>query len=131
MRGTAIENKLLSDIIAASIYVCSVLAMMGFVFGLSLQGVLATSGIIAIVLGLALQSTLGDVFSGLSLSIEKPYRIGDEILAGQFTDAGKHGCVGALSQQNRAVLEQSTALFALGAADHFRRAAKQIAGCLM
>jgi small-conductance mechanosensitive channel/CRP-like cAMP-binding protein len=80
MRGTAIENKLLSDIIAASIYVCSALAMMGFVFGLSLQGVLATSGIIAIVLGLALQSTLGDVFSGLSLSIEKPYRIGDEIL---------------------------------------------------
>jgi small-conductance mechanosensitive channel len=79
MRGTAIENKLLSDIIAASIYVCSALAMMGFVFGLSLQGVLATSGIIAIVLGLALQSTLGDLFSGLSLSIEKPYRIGDEI----------------------------------------------------
>jgi Barrel-sandwich domain of CusB or HlyD membrane-fusion/Mechanosensitive ion channel len=32
--------------------------------------------------GLALQSTLGDVFSGLSLSIEKPYRIGDEILLG-------------------------------------------------
>src|SRR5260370_688233 len=30
--------------------------------------------------GLALQSTLGDVFSGISLSIEKPYRIGDEIL---------------------------------------------------
>ncbi len=82
IRGTAIENKLLSDIIAASIYVCSGLAMIGFVFGLSLQGVLATSGIIAIVLGLALQSTLGDVFSGLSLSIEKPYRLGDEILLG-------------------------------------------------
>ena len=80
IRRRAIENKLLSDIIAASIYVCSALAMMGFVFGLSLRGVLATSGIIAIVLGLALQSTLGDVFSGLSLSIEKPYRIGDEIL---------------------------------------------------
>jgi hypothetical protein len=41
---------------------------MGFVFGLSLQGLLATSGIIAIVLGLALQSTLADVFSGISLS---------------------------------------------------------------
>ena len=80
IRRTKIENKLLSDIIAASIYVCSALAMMGFVFGLSLQGLLATSGIIAIVLGLALQSTLGDVFSGLSLSIEKPYRIGDEIV---------------------------------------------------
>jgi CRP-like cAMP-binding protein len=47
---------------------------------LPLQGLVATSGVIAIVLGLALQSTLGDVFSGVSLSIEKPYRIGDEIL---------------------------------------------------
>jgi len=79
IRRTALENKLLSDLIAASTYVCSLLAMMGFVFGLSLQGLIATSGIIAIVLGLALQSTLGDVFSGLSLSIAKPYRIGDEI----------------------------------------------------
>jgi small-conductance mechanosensitive channel len=80
IRKTAIENKLLSDIIAASTYLCSGLAMIGFVFGLPLQGLVATSGIIAIVLGLALQSTLGDVFSGLSLSIEKPYRVGDEIL---------------------------------------------------
>jgi small-conductance mechanosensitive channel len=80
IRKTAIENKLLSDIIAASTYVCSALAMIGFVFGLPLQGLVATSGVIAIVLGLALQSTLGDVFSGLSLSIEKPYRIGDQIL---------------------------------------------------
>ena len=77
---TKLENKLLADIIAASIYICSALAMLGFVFGLSLQGIIATSGIIAIVLGLALQSTLGDVFSGIALSIEKPYQIGDEIL---------------------------------------------------
>jgi small-conductance mechanosensitive channel/CRP-like cAMP-binding protein len=80
IRKTATENKLLSDVIAASTYVCSALAMIGFVFGLPLQGLVATSGIIAIVLGLALQSTLSDVFSGLSLSIEKPYRVGDEIL---------------------------------------------------
>jgi small-conductance mechanosensitive channel len=73
IRKTAIESKLVSDIIAASAYVCSALAMLGFVFGVSLQGLAATSGVIAIVLGLALQSTLGDVFSGISLSIEKPY----------------------------------------------------------
>jgi small-conductance mechanosensitive channel len=80
LRKTAIENKILSDIIAACIYVCSALAMMGFVFALPLQGIVATSGIIAIVLGLALQSTLGDVFSGLSLSVEKPYQVGDAVL---------------------------------------------------
>jgi small-conductance mechanosensitive channel/CRP-like cAMP-binding protein len=74
------ENKILSDIIAACIYVCSGLAMMGFVLALPLQGIVATSGVLAIVLGLALQNTLGDVFSGLSLSIEKPYDVGDAIL---------------------------------------------------
>jgi small-conductance mechanosensitive channel/CRP-like cAMP-binding protein len=76
----AAENKLLFDVISGAIYVCSALAMMGFVFGLPLQGLLATSGIIAIVLGLALQSTLSDLFSGISLTIEKPYQLGDDIL---------------------------------------------------
>jgi small-conductance mechanosensitive channel len=80
LRRSAIENKLLSNIIAASIYVCTALAILGFVFEFPIQGVVATSGIIAIVLGLALQSTLSDVFSGISLNIERPFRIGDEIL---------------------------------------------------
>jgi small-conductance mechanosensitive channel len=76
----AAENKLLFDVFSGAVYVCSVLAMMGFVFGWPLQGLLATSGIIAIVLGLALQSTLSDLFSGISLTIAKPYQLGDDIL---------------------------------------------------
>ena len=76
---TASGNKILSDIVAYSISVCSVLAMTTFVFGFSFQGLLATSGVIAIILGLALQNTLGDVFSGLSLSVETPFKIGDRI----------------------------------------------------
>jgi len=80
LRKVTIENKILSDIIAACIYVCSALAILGFVFALPLQGIVATSGVIAIVVGLALQNTLGDVFSGLSLSVEKPYEIGDAVL---------------------------------------------------
>src|SRR5882757_6415984 len=74
LRKAAIQNELLFDVIAGTVYTCAVLAMMGFVFRWPLQGLLATSGIIAIVLGLALQSTLSDVFSGISLTIEKPYR---------------------------------------------------------
>jgi len=80
LRGVAVDNELLSNILTACIYVAAALAMMGFVFSLPLQGLLATSGIVAIVLGLALQSTLSDVFSGISLSLEKSYRLGDEIL---------------------------------------------------
>jgi CRP-like cAMP-binding protein len=45
---------------------------------------LATSGVIAIILGLALQSTLGDVFSGIVLNFSRPYRPGDWVnIAGE------------------------------------------------
>ena len=80
LRRSAAENKLLSNIIAASIYICAALAILGFVFEFPIQGLVATSGIIAIVLGLALQSTLADVFSGISLNIERSFQIGDQIL---------------------------------------------------
>jgi small-conductance mechanosensitive channel len=80
LRRSAVENKLLSNVIAGSIYICAGLAISGFVFEFPIQGVVATSGIIATVLGLALQSTLSDVFSGISLNVERPFRIGDEIL---------------------------------------------------
>jgi small-conductance mechanosensitive channel len=43
---------------------------------------LATSGVLAIVLGLALQNTLGNVFSGLAINIERPFRAGDWITVG-------------------------------------------------
>jgi CRP-like cAMP-binding protein len=49
------------------------------VFDLPIQGLLATSGVVAIMLGLALQNTLGDVFAGLVLSFSRPYRPGDWI----------------------------------------------------
>jgi CRP-like cAMP-binding protein len=47
---------------------------------------LATSGAVAIILGLALQSTLGDVFSGVVLSFSRPYRPGDWISIDGGTD---------------------------------------------
>jgi len=53
---------------------------------LPVQGLLATSGAIAIVLGLALQSTLSDVFSGIVLDMCRPYRPGDWISIEGGTD---------------------------------------------
>src|SRR4029434_7116281 len=38
------------------------------------------SGVLAIILGLALQSTLSDVFSGIALNLGKPYGIGDWVI---------------------------------------------------
>ncbi len=47
------------------------------VFAVPVGGLIATSGVIAVVIGLALQSTLSDVFSGIAIDIERPYRAGD------------------------------------------------------
>lgn len=49
------------------------------VFNIQLAPILATSAIFSVILGLALQDTLGNLFSGLSLQVDKPYEIGDWI----------------------------------------------------
>jgi small-conductance mechanosensitive channel len=74
------ESKLIQDLLAALIYLAATLAIVADVFDLPVKGLLATSGAVAIILGLALQSSLGDVFSGIVLNIERPYRVGDWII---------------------------------------------------
>ncbi len=80
------EAKLLQDLLAGLIYLAAVFAVITYVFDLPIQGLLATSGVVAIILGLALQSTLGDVFSGIVLSFSRPYRPGDWISIEGGTD---------------------------------------------
>src|SRR5438309_6984636 len=80
------EAKLLQDLLAGLIYLAAVFAIVSYVFDLPIQGLLATSGVVAIILGLALQSTLGDVFSGIVLSFSRPYRPGDWISIEGGTD---------------------------------------------
>ena len=75
-----LETRLLQDLCAGVIYMCAVLAIVADVFDVPISGLLAASGVIAIVLGLALQSTLGDVFSGVVLNVAKPYRLGDWLI---------------------------------------------------
>ena len=75
------EGKLLQELLAGLIYLGAVFAIIAYVFDLSIQGLLATSGAVAIVLGLAFQSTLSDVFSGIILSFSRPYVPGDWIKA--------------------------------------------------
>jgi len=71
------ETRIISDLLAGMIYLVALLAIVNFVFEVPIGGLLATSGVIAIVLGLALQSSLADVFSGIAVGIERPYSPGD------------------------------------------------------
>jgi small-conductance mechanosensitive channel len=45
--------------------------------GYSFAGIWLSTGVAAAVLGLALQRTLGDLFSGIALGIERPFKLGD------------------------------------------------------
>ena len=80
------EAKLVQDLLAGIIYLAAAFAVVSYVFDLPVQGLLATSGAIAIILGLALQSTLADVFSGIVLNFTRPYRPGDWIALDGGTD---------------------------------------------
>lgn len=73
------EARIMSDLISGGLYVATGLAVVAVAFSVPVGGLLATSGVIAIVLGLALQSTLSDVFSGIAVGLEKPYQAGDLI----------------------------------------------------
>ncbi len=49
------------------------------VFGVNLAPLLATSAVFSIVIGLAMQDTLGNLFAGVALQIDKPFELGDWI----------------------------------------------------
>jgi small-conductance mechanosensitive channel/CRP-like cAMP-binding protein len=71
------ETQIISDLLAGVIYIATALAVINFVFAVPIGGLVATSGVVAIVLGLALQSTLSDVFSGIAIGLEHAYKAGD------------------------------------------------------
>lgn len=72
-------HRFFSELTIAGIYLLAFLGLITFVFNFPVQGILVTSGAVAVILGLALQSSLSDVFYGIVLNLGKPYREGDWI----------------------------------------------------
>jgi small-conductance mechanosensitive channel/CRP-like cAMP-binding protein len=81
------ESRLFQQLIAGLIYLGVALAIVGDEFNVPIGALFATSGAVAIIAGLALQSTLADVFSGIAISLGRSYRIGDWIII----DSGVEG----------------------------------------
>lgn len=65
-------------------FLAAVVAGVGYVLALPVKGILATSGALAIIFGLAVQSTLSDVFSGVVLNATQPFRLGDTVAIGDI-----------------------------------------------
>ncbi|MNQ55429.1 Small-conductance mechanosensitive channel [compost metagenome] len=79
MQRVGHTGRLLQDLLGAVIFLIAIIAALAYVLDLPVKGVLATSGAVAIIVGLALQSTLSDVFSGIVLNTTKPYQLDDWI----------------------------------------------------
>jgi small-conductance mechanosensitive channel len=80
------EARLLQDLVVGVVYVGMLLSVLAFVFGAPIGTLIATSGVFAIILGLALQNTLSDVFSGIALNLGRPYVLGDWIVLSDGTE---------------------------------------------
>ncbi|MFM0549467.1 mechanosensitive ion channel family protein [Paraburkholderia sediminicola] len=77
------KERLFQDVLGALVFLAAAVGAIAFVLELPVRGLLATSGALAIVLGLAIQSTLNDVFSGVVLNATEPFAIGDWITIGE------------------------------------------------
>ena len=77
---------LLRSIIRIVIWGAAVITAVSFIpkFTRTWETVIASSGVVAVVLGLAAQSTLANVFSGIAMSVtqSRPFDIGDRIQIG-------------------------------------------------
>jgi small-conductance mechanosensitive channel/CRP-like cAMP-binding protein len=71
--------RLLKEITSVVLFVVVLVIVVQDTLKIQLTTLLATSALITVVLGLALQETLGNLFAGLALQLDPPYRQGDWI----------------------------------------------------
>lgn len=83
-RGWVKMPRFLFDIFSFIIILGVLLYTVQYVFDRELTGILVTSTVVSAIIGLALQETLSNLFSGISLQIETPFSIDDWVNLGGF-----------------------------------------------
>lgn len=75
---------LLRDIISIVLYLVLFTAALSKILDVQVTTVLAGGTVVAAVLALALQETLGNLFAGIALNLEDSFEVGDVIKSGDF-----------------------------------------------
>ena len=73
---------LLRQLVSLVVFGIAAAILLRVILGVQLTGVIATSAVLSVVIGLALQDTLGNLFSGLALHLEKSVQVGDLVRSG-------------------------------------------------
>ena len=77
--------RLLRDLLRLLLAAIGLAMVYSFVWGREIEGAIAALGVTSIVVGLALQEPLGNLFSGLMLLMERPFEVGDTIEVGTMS----------------------------------------------
>ncbi len=75
--------QLLRGIVALVLYVFLFTSAFSAVFNIDVKAYLTATTVIAAIIALALQDTLGNLFSGIALHMEQTYEVGDVIHSGE------------------------------------------------
>ncbi len=83
-RRQVVIPKLLRDTVAMLLFLLALLLVLsiGYQAQTELKGVLAGSGVAAIILGFAAQNVISSLVAGMSLQIQRPYKVGDWLKVG-------------------------------------------------
>jgi branched-chain amino acid transport system substrate-binding protein len=82
------------------VYVFAVFGIVAFVYDYRLTGLLATSGVLAMIIGLAVQLNITNIFAGVALNLERPFRVGDWIMVHGRTPDPDQGVIGMVVDIN-------------------------------
>jgi small-conductance mechanosensitive channel len=72
--------KFLSQFISIAVTMAAIIVLLDSVYEVQVTGLLAGAGVVGIVLGLALQDTLGNIFSGFAIYFGGQFKAGDWLL---------------------------------------------------
>jgi small-conductance mechanosensitive channel/CRP-like cAMP-binding protein len=78
-RGGTPYPRLLSDLLRAALFATAGVFILLLVFDQPATGLITVSSVVIAVIGFALRNVISDLFSGIALGIDHPYRIGDWI----------------------------------------------------
>ncbi len=75
--------RILPDVASSSVFFIGVLFILYHSTDLDITALFTTSAVLSVVIGLAVQDTLGNLFSGLALQTERAFQVGDWVRMGE------------------------------------------------
>ena len=79
-RHGAEAPKLLQQVFGFAVFCVALALVLKVAYGFQVDTFIAGSGIVAVVIGLAMQETLANIVSGIALQFGKPFRVGDWLI---------------------------------------------------